>query len=86
MATAQVPAAPGYQVPFAQAVRQEAGIATAAVGLITTAEQAQQIIVDDQADLVLLGRELLRNPYWPLHAAQQLGHKVAPPLQYGRAL
>ncbi len=86
VATAQVPTAPGYQVPFAQAVRRDVGIATAAVGLITTAEQAEQIVANGQADVVLLGRELLRDPYWPLHAAQQLGHKVAPPLQYARAL
>lgn len=82
---AQIPAAPGFQVPFAARIRHEAGLPTAAVGLITTAEQADRIIRDGQADLVLLGRELLRNPYWPLHAAQRLGHRMAWPLQYQRA-
>ena len=85
VATAQIPLAAGYQVPFAQAVRHQAGIASAAVGLITQAEQAEQIIANGQADLVLLARAVLRDPYWPLHAAQQLQHKMAPPPQYGRA-
>jgi 2,4-dienoyl-CoA reductase-like NADH-dependent reductase (Old Yellow Enzyme family) len=83
-ATAHVPIAPGYQVPFARAVRQESGIASAAVGLITTPQQAQQIIAEGDADLVLMGRELLRNPYWPLHAALVLEQPVAPPPQYLR--
>ena len=85
VATAHVPAAPGYQVPFAQAVRDEAEVASAAVGLITTPQQAEQIIVDGEADIVLMGRELLRNPYWPLHAALALEQPVAPPPQYLRA-
>ena len=80
-----MPAAPGYQVRFAQAVRQGAGIATAAVGLITRPEQADKVIVDGDADVVLLGRELMRNPYWPLAAAQVLKHPLAPPPQYARA-
>lgn len=84
-AVAHVPAAPGYQVPFAEAVRQGAGIATAAVGLITRPEQADKIVADGDADLVLLGRELLRNPYWPLAAAHVLRQSVAPPPQYARA-
>ena len=84
-ASATIPAAPGYQVPFAQAVRHEAQIATAAVGLITKPEQADEIVAEGQADFVFLARELLRNPHWPLHAAQVLGHKPAPPPQYARA-
>ncbi len=75
---------PGYQVLFAEAVRR-AGLRTAAVGLITDAEQADAIIRSGQADLVLLARELLRDPYWPLHAARRLGHEAAVPAQYGRA-
>jgi 2,4-dienoyl-CoA reductase-like NADH-dependent reductase (Old Yellow Enzyme family) len=85
VATAHVPAAPGYQVPFARAVRTEAGVASAAVGLITTPQQAEQIVADGDADIVLMGRELLRNPYWPLHAALALEQPVAPPPQYLRA-
>ena len=84
VAAAHVPAAPGYQVPFARAVRDEAGVASAAVGLITTPQQAEQIIVGGDADVVLMGRELLRNPYWPLHAALALAQPVAVPPQYLR--
>jgi 2,4-dienoyl-CoA reductase-like NADH-dependent reductase (Old Yellow Enzyme family) len=80
-----VPVGPGYQVPFAERIRQEAGIATGAVGLITEPEQANEIIASGKADIVLLAREMLRDPYWPLHAARRLGHKLAPPLQYRRA-
>ena len=76
---------PGYQVPFAEAIRREVGIATGAVGLITQAKQAEQIIASGQADLVLLAREMLRDPYWPLHAAQELGVDLEWPAQYGRA-
>ena len=76
---------PGYQVPFAEKVRQETGVATAAVGLITAAEQADGIIRNGRADLVALGRELLRHPYWPLEAAQKLGHDFTWPRQYRRA-
>ncbi|HTW66136.1 MAG TPA: NADH:flavin oxidoreductase/NADH oxidase [Bryobacteraceae bacterium] len=75
----------GYQVPFAEKIRKEAGIATAAVGMITEPEQANQIIRAGQADLVFLARELLRDPYWPLRAADQL-HQDGPwPKQYARA-
>jgi len=82
----KIPAVPGYQVPFAERIRQECGIATGAVGLITEPEQANQLIVNEKADLVFLGRELLRNPYWPLHAALQLGaEKELWPPQYWRA-
>lgn len=84
-AAQRVQPAPGYQVPFARAVRAGAGVATAAVGLITAPEQAAQIIADGDADLVLLGRELLRNPTWPLQAAQTLGRPPAAPPQYLRA-
>ncbi len=78
---------PGYQVPFADAIRAQAGIATAAVGLITAAKQADEIIRAGQADLVLLAREMLRDPYWPIHAAKELGKmdQLKVPVQYGRA-
>jgi NADPH2 dehydrogenase len=76
---------PGYQVPYAEQIRREAGIATGAVGLITEAEQADRIVEQGQADLIFLGRELLRNPYWPLHAAAQLQATVEPPTAYKRA-
>lgn len=85
VADAQVPFAPGFQVPFAEQVRKQAGIATGAVGLITQPEQAEQILAQGRADVVLLARELLRNPYWPLHAAHALGVDVAWPNQYVRA-
>ncbi len=81
----QIPGAPGYQVPFAERIRQEAGIPTAAVGLITEAEQAETILRQGQADLVLLARELLRDPHWPLHAAARLGVNLEWPKQYERA-
>ncbi|HET7434854.1 MAG TPA: NADH:flavin oxidoreductase/NADH oxidase [Thermoanaerobaculia bacterium] len=76
---------PGYQVPFARAIRAEANIATGAVGLITEAEQAEQIVRDGDADAVLLAREMLRDPYFPLHAAKTLGVDVEWPMQYARA-
>ena len=80
-----VPFGPGFQVPFAARVRAEAGIATGAVGLITEPVQAEQIVATGQADAVLLGRQMLRDPYWPLHAARAL-HADAPwPNQYLRA-
>jgi 2,4-dienoyl-CoA reductase-like NADH-dependent reductase (Old Yellow Enzyme family) len=82
---AAVPAAPGYPVPFAARIRREAGIATGAVGLITEPAQAEEIIRGEQADIVLLGRELLRNPYWPIQAARALGQRLDPPRQYLRA-
>lgn len=80
----RIPVGPGYQVHLAEAVRAEAGIASGAVGLITTPEQANAIITAGQADVVLLGRELLRNPYWPLHAAAALGVSAPVPVQYER--
>ncbi len=76
---------PGYQVPFAEAIRTEAGIATGAVGLITAPEQAEAILEKGQADLIFLGRELLRNPYWPLAAAQVLDASIDVPVPYRRA-
>jgi 2,4-dienoyl-CoA reductase-like NADH-dependent reductase (Old Yellow Enzyme family) len=82
---ATIPVAPGYQVPFAAAVRREAGIPSAAVGLITEPTQAEAIVVSGEADAVFLARAMLRDPYWPLHAAHALGHDVPWPVQYGRA-
>lgn len=82
---AHIPTDPGYQVPFAERIRRETGILTGAVGLITEPQQADAIIRSGQADIVLLARALLRDPYWPLHAAQALGAEVVPPVQYGRA-
>jgi len=82
---AKIPLAPGYQVPFAARIRAEAGIATGAVGLITEPRQAEGILGEGSADLVLLGRELLRNPRWPLRAAQELGADVPWPASYARA-
>ena len=66
---AQIPVGPGYQVPFAERIRRDAKIPTGAVGLITTSSQAEAIVAAGQADCVLLARELLRDPYWPLRAA-----------------
>ena len=87
VANAKIPAAPDYQVPFAERIRREAGMATAAVGLITQPAQAEAIVQAGRADLVFLARELLRDPYWPLHAARALGcpEAPAPPIQYARA-
>lgn len=82
---ADIPVGPGYQVPFATRVREETGVPTGAVGMITTAEQAEEIISKGQADLVLLAREFLRDPYFPLHAAHELGADVKWPVQYERA-
>jgi 2,4-dienoyl-CoA reductase-like NADH-dependent reductase (Old Yellow Enzyme family) len=82
---ASIPTAPGYQVPFAERIRREASIATGAVGLITAADQAAAIVAEGRADCVLLARELLRDPYWPLHAAQALGRPLSWPRQYLRA-
>jgi len=83
---AAVPLAPGYQVPFAERIRREAGILTGAVGLITEPAQADEIVRAGRADLVLLARQLLREPNWPLRAARELGRDDAPwPRQYLRA-
>lgn len=80
-----IPAGPGFQTPFATAVRQQAGIATGTVGLITDPVQAEQIVATGLADAVFLARELLRNPYWPLQAARELGVDLPWPRQYERA-
>ena len=85
VSNAQIPVAPGYQVPFAEAVRRETGVKTAAVGLITEPRQAESILEQEQADLIVMARQLLRDPYWPLHAAKALGDPVHPPVQYQRA-
>ncbi len=82
---AKIPAAPSYQVPFAERIRKDAGIATAAVGLITESRQAEEIIQLGRADAVFLARAMLRDPYWPLHASQELGADVEWPKQYARA-
>ncbi len=82
---AQIPAGPGYQVPFAAAIRREVAIPTAAVGFITDPAQAETILATGQADAVFLARALLRDPYWPLHAARALGADVPWPKQYERA-
>ncbi|WP_107949526.1 NADPH dehydrogenase NamA [Lysinibacillus parviboronicapiens] len=75
---------PGYQVPHAESIKQGADMPTSAVGLITTAIQAEEILQNNRADLIFLGRVLLREPYWPLHAAKELGEEVTPPVQYIR--
>ena len=74
--SAKVPFGPGFQVPFAKAIRQEAEILTSAVGMITEVEQAEEIIASGKADAVMMGREMLRNPRWPLSAAEQLGEQA----------
>jgi 2,4-dienoyl-CoA reductase-like NADH-dependent reductase (Old Yellow Enzyme family) len=82
---AKITVKPGYQVPFAEQIRHGANIATAAVGFITEPQQADDIIRNGQADVVLLARQFLRDPYWPAHAARTLGHPIPPPNQYARA-
>jgi 2,4-dienoyl-CoA reductase-like NADH-dependent reductase (Old Yellow Enzyme family) len=80
-----IPAGPGYQVPFSQRIKDTVPMLTAAVGFITGPEQADQIIRNEQADLVLLAREMLRDPHWPLRAARVLGRDISWPNQYARA-
>ena len=80
-----IPVGPGYQVELADRIRRDGGIATAAVGLITDANQADSIVREGRADMVFLARQLLRDPYWPLHAAKTLGVAVTWPVQYQRA-
>ncbi len=88
-ALADIPVGPGYQVPFARRIRRETGMPTGAVGMITEPKQAEDIVADGSADVVLLARELLRNPHWPLFAAHELGVRVGQgidwPNQYLRA-
>jgi 2,4-dienoyl-CoA reductase-like NADH-dependent reductase (Old Yellow Enzyme family) len=81
----KIPVGPGYQVGFAAAVRKQASIATGAVGMISDAAQAETIVATGQADMVLLAREMLRDPYWPRRAAKELGEKIKAPVQYERA-
>lgn len=81
---AKVPFAPGFQVPFAKEIREKAGIATAAVGMITEAAMANSIIAKGEADMVFLARAMLRDPYWPVHAAIELGAEPDLPVQYLR--
>jgi 2,4-dienoyl-CoA reductase-like NADH-dependent reductase (Old Yellow Enzyme family) len=83
---AKIELGPGYQVPFARAIRAQAAIPTAAVGMITEARQAEEIVSSGAADAVFLARQLLRDPYFPLHAAKELGVEVAWPVQYDRAV
>ncbi|MBP7778903.1 MAG: NADH:flavin oxidoreductase/NADH oxidase [Acidobacteria bacterium] len=85
VAGARIPLGPGYQTPFAGEIRRQAGILTGAVGMITTAVQAEHVVVTGQADAVLMARELLRDPYFPLRAARELGQDMTWPAQYLRA-
>jgi 2,4-dienoyl-CoA reductase-like NADH-dependent reductase (Old Yellow Enzyme family) len=82
---AKIPVGPGYQVPFAARIRREAGIATGAVGMITETRQAQEILDRGDADVIIMAREFLRDPYFPRRAASELGVKIPAPLQYQRA-
>jgi 2,4-dienoyl-CoA reductase-like NADH-dependent reductase (Old Yellow Enzyme family) len=82
---AKIPLGPGYQVPFSRKVRTEAGIPTGAVGLINEAKQAEEILQNGDADVILMARQFLRDPYVPLHAAKELGVEMEWPIQYGRA-
>ena len=85
MARAKIPVGPGYQVAFAEKIRREADIPTGAVGMITDPAQADQIIRSGQADVVIMARQFLRDPYWPLLAAHALGQDIQWPQQYDRA-
>jgi 2,4-dienoyl-CoA reductase-like NADH-dependent reductase (Old Yellow Enzyme family) len=80
-----IPVAPGFQTPLAAEIRRQVGIPTGAVGMITAAVQAEQFIATGSADVVLLARELLRDPYWPIHAARELKVDYPWPVQYERA-
>ncbi len=85
VSTAKIPLSPGYQVPFAEKIKAETGIVTGAVGLITEFDQAEEILKNNQADVILLARELLRDPNWPINAALHFGEKPHVPPQYERA-
>jgi 2,4-dienoyl-CoA reductase-like NADH-dependent reductase (Old Yellow Enzyme family) len=85
VAKAKIPVALGYQVPFAEAIRRDAGIATAAVGMITEPRQAEEILTAGRADAIVMARAFLRDPYWPQRAARELGAEVEWPIQYGRS-
>jgi 2,4-dienoyl-CoA reductase-like NADH-dependent reductase (Old Yellow Enzyme family) len=82
---AKIPAAPSYQVPFAAKIKKETGITTGTVGLITQAQQAEDILKSGDADIIIMAREMLRDPYFAMHAAKQLGYDFAWPVQYRRA-
>ena len=82
---AQIPSGPGYQTMHAAEIRRRSGLPTGAVGMITAPEQADHILRTGQADIVLLAREMLRDPYWPRRAARALGVRIEGPKQYGRA-
>lgn len=85
VAKAQIPVGPGYQTAFAARIRREAGILTGALGMITSSAQAEHILATGQGDAVVIAREFLRDPYWPLRAARELGQPVTWPVQYLRA-
>lgn len=85
VAQAKIPVGPGYQTPFAEQIRKEARILTGTVGMITSPVQAEHVVATGQADAVILARELLRDPYWPLRAARELGQPILWPIQYLRA-
>src|SRR5690606_247055 len=85
-AEVRIPIGPGYQVPFAARVKAETDLAVGAVGMITEPRQAEEIVASGKADAVMLGRELLRNPYWPRYAARELGAEPGWPNQYHRAV
>ena len=85
VAQAKIPVGPGYQTPFAERIRRESGIMTGALGMITSAVQAEHILATGQADAVVIAREMLRDPYWPLRAARELGQPISWPVQYLRA-
>jgi 2,4-dienoyl-CoA reductase-like NADH-dependent reductase (Old Yellow Enzyme family) len=85
VATAKIPVGPGYQTKFAEQIRRESGILTGTVGMITSSAQAEHVIATGQADAVILAREMLRDPYFPLRAARELGQATTWPVQYVRA-
>jgi 2,4-dienoyl-CoA reductase-like NADH-dependent reductase (Old Yellow Enzyme family) len=85
LAQANIPVGPGYQTPFAERIRRESGAMTGALGMITSAVQAEHILATGQADAVVIAREMLRDPYWPLRAARELGQAISWPVQYLRA-
>jgi 2,4-dienoyl-CoA reductase-like NADH-dependent reductase (Old Yellow Enzyme family) len=85
VAQVTIPVGPGYQTPFAERTRRETGVMTGALGMITSAVQAEHILATGQADAVVLAREMLRDPYWPLRAARELGQAISWPVQYLRA-
>jgi len=85
VAQAKIPVGPGYQTAFAERIRRESGVMTGALGMITSAVQAEHILATGQADAVIIAREMLRDPYWPLRAARELGQTISWPVQYLRA-